>query len=175
MTSGIRIHFTPQGIAEAMAMYETHSSTEVAAHFGVSTKKILQVLRDAGVTIRQKYVHIVRPPDYDPGYCKLGPCEHKANGGQKQHLFCLHCPDSDRLPDSCDARCNPGTNVNGCKLVADCPCFMPATPKRLAAYEKWLARHKHKAKVWKERDYPIKRRRANSAARQRERAARRMA
>lgn len=143
------------------------SVEEFAQLFGGDMNKPLAV-------VRFEYVEGSHELDDDANYCKLGPLTHEANGGQRPHLFCPHCPSE--VPEGCEQyanKCNPGVSAGGCPLVDECPCFVPADEERLATYDTWLARRNHNAQVWQRRDKPIARRRMNSAAEQRERAARR--
>ena len=61
-----------------------------------------------------------------------------ALNGYQGGMFCVWCPDQDAIPN-CKARCLGGKYT--CRHVGACPCSIPYSKARLAAFVRWLTRH----------------------------------
>ena len=61
-----------------------------------------------------------------------------AVNGYQGGMFCVWCPDQDMIPN-CKARCLNGRYT--CRHVGVCPCSIPYSKRRLAAFMRWLLRH----------------------------------
>lgn len=119
----------------------------------MSTRKIRRPLRT-------KRVH--------PADCDRCPIPYRAQPRQDRpgyfegDMFCVVCPDADRIPVECEAVCVPsqgsrsGLNSQRYHCPKErrdrCPCATPATVERKRAYTKWcLARGRELAKHTRDR------------------------
>jgi len=57
-------------------------------------------------------------------------------------MFCHACPDAAHIPPACNGTCDPARHRFGtCRLFPSCPCATELTPRRAAAFRRWLRRN----------------------------------